>query len=122
MCSFLKKEKKGFTLVELLIAMAIALVVIAAVSSTFIFQQKTFNVQEQITEMQQGARAAIDMLTNEIMLAGYDPIGAGIVGVSYSASQLQIRADLNGNGNTSDSHENIIYTFDSTNNQIDRKP
>ena len=68
----IKKERdNGFTLVELLIAMAIALVVITSISSAFIMQRKTYDVQEQIAEMTQNSRAAMDMLTSEIMMTGY---------------------------------------------------
>ena len=119
-----KNSEQGFTLIELLIAMAIALVVIATLSNAFTFSRKTYNLQEQIAEMTQSARAALDMISREVKMAGYDPtrtltLGT-TVGVPYSSSQLEIRADLNGDGDTSDSHEIIIYTEDSTNKQIDR--
>ena len=100
--------------------MTIGLIILAALSSTFLIQRKTYDVQEQIVEMVQTARAALDMMTTEIRMAGYDPTGAGFDGITYSSSQLQIRADLDGNGGTGDSNENIIYTYDATDLQIDR--
>lgn len=115
-----EKREQGFTLVELLISMAVVLVVMASISGAFISQRKAYNTQEQITEMIQNARAAMDIIGREVKMAGYDPTGAGIVGVPYSASQLQIVADLNGDGDTSDSNENIIYTYDGIDFQIDR--
>lgn len=115
-----EKNTNGFTLIELLIAMALALVVIASLSSVFITQHKTFNTQEEVAAMVQRARAAMDMMSREIKMAGYDPADSGITGVPYSASQLEIRADLNGDGDTSDANEDIIYTFDSANKQIER--
>ncbi len=115
-----KNCERGFTLIELLIAMAIALVVITSISSAFISQRKTYAVQEQITAMTQDARAALDMISREGKMAGYDPTGVGIVGIPYSATQLEVRADLNGDGDTSDTHEDITYTYDSTDKQIDR--
>ena len=63
--------ERGFTLIELLIAMAIALLVLTSISSAFIMQRKTYDVQEQITEMIQNGRAAMDMLNSEIMMTGY---------------------------------------------------
>lgn len=72
-------QQKGFTLVELLIAMALALVIIGSLSSSFIFQRKTYSVQEQITEMNQNARAAMDIMSRDIMMTGY-----GIAKSSYS--------------------------------------
>ena len=69
-----KNKESGFTLVELLIAMTIGLIILAALSSTFLIQRKTYDVQEQIVEMVQTARAAMDMMTREIRMAGYgDP-------------------------------------------------
>ncbi|HDZ90623.1 MAG TPA: prepilin-type N-terminal cleavage/methylation domain-containing protein [Deltaproteobacteria bacterium] len=64
-------REPGFTLLELLIAMAIALVVITSIASAFISQRKTYAVQEQISEMQQNARAAMDIMSREIRMTGY---------------------------------------------------
>ena len=71
MDTFSEKTCQGFTLVELLIAMALALVILTSLSSTFILQQKTYDVQQQIAEMNQNARAAMDIMSREIMLTGY---------------------------------------------------
>ena len=123
----LKHQEYGFTLIELLIAMAISSIVLSAVISTFVVQRKTYAVQEQITEMVQTARAAVDMIGLEIRMAGYDPTGACFDGIPYNALQLQIGADLRGtkpndppDGDTDDSNENIIYSYDPKNFQIDR--
>ena len=123
MAGLYQNKESGFTLVELLIAMAVGLIVLSAVVSTFIIQRKTFDVQEQTTEMTQNARAAMDLMTREIRMAGYNPTGATFDGVTYSASELKIQADLNGDGDTtSGSNEIITYSYDGTNKQIDRKP
>lgn len=66
-----KNKESGFTLVELLISMTIGLIILTALSSTFLMQRKIYDVQEQIVEMVQTARAAIDMMTREIRMAGY---------------------------------------------------
>ena len=111
MCYSLENKESGFTLVELLISMTIGLIILAALSSTFLIQRKTYDVQEQIVEMVQTARAAIDMMSREIRIAGYDPTGAGFDGITYSTSQLQIRADLDGSGSTDGTNENIRYAY-----------
>lgn len=116
-----QKKEHGFTLLELLIATAISLIILGALTSTFVIQGKTYAVQEQITEMVQIARAATDMISREVKMAGYDPAGAGIVGIPYSAWQLQIITDLNGDGSVAGTNENIIYTFDYVTNQIKRE-
>jgi type IV pilus assembly protein PilW len=63
----------GFTLVELMVAMALGLIVLGAMYSVFTIQNKHFSNQEQIVEMQQNARMAIDIISREIRMAGYNP-------------------------------------------------
>jgi len=124
---YYKNNEKGFTLIEMLISMAIGLIIIAALSSTFILQREAYDDQEQIAAMVQNARAAMDMITREIRMGGYDPTGAGFNGIPYNAGQLQILADIDddtgtgvSDGDTNDSNEDITYTYDNTNLQIDR--
>ena len=117
------RKKTGFTLIELLVSIAIGMVVLAAVTTTFMSQTKYYNAQEQTNEMQQNARGAIDVITGELKVAGYNPSGAPFTGVTYNASQLLIQADLNGDGTISTSstaNEQITYAYDSTNKQITR--
>jgi type IV pilus assembly protein PilW len=74
--SHLRSEKPGrggFTLVELMIAMALGLIVLGAMYSVFTIQNKHFSNQEQIVEMQQNARMAIEIIGREIRMAGYNP-------------------------------------------------
>jgi type IV pilus assembly protein PilW len=114
----------GFTLTELIVAMGIGMVVLAAVTTTFMAQARFYNAQEQINEMQQNARGAFDVITRELKMAGYNPNGGTFDGVTYSVSQLMIQADLDGNGGISTSssaNEQITYAYDSTNKQITRK-
>ncbi len=65
----------GFTLVELLIAMAIFGFVSAAIYATYQNQQDSYLVQEQIVEMQQNLRAGMFFITQDIRTAGYNPTG-----------------------------------------------
>jgi len=116
----LESRQAGFTLAELLVALAISGVILAAVSSAFLLQRKAYDVQEQVAEMVGNARAAMDMIVREVRMAGCNPLGASFYGIPYSATQLQILSDLNGDGDTADANENIIYTFDATYLQIDR--
>lgn len=114
----------GFTLTELMVAMSIGMVVLAAVTTTFMAQARFYTAQEQINEMQQNARGALDIITRELKMAGYRPNGGTFVGVTYSTAQLLIQADLDSSGaisNSSTANEQITYAYDSTNNQITRK-
>ncbi|MBW1781900.1 MAG: prepilin-type N-terminal cleavage/methylation domain-containing protein [Deltaproteobacteria bacterium] len=116
-----KNKQNGFSLIELLFALTIFLVVLGAIGSAFISQRKSYSVQDQIAEMTQAARSATQMLSTEIRLAGYNPVRiSGFTGIPYSASQLQLYADLNEDGDTLDANENIIYIYDSGSLRINR--
>ena len=117
-----KMSEKGFTLVELLIAMAASLIVLGAICGTFIVQNKSYEQQAQIIEMQENSRAGIQMMTREIMMAGYDPTGnAGAGIVAASANSIQFTMDLDGDQNVTGSNENVTYALDTTDNQLTRK-
>jgi prepilin-type N-terminal cleavage/methylation domain-containing protein len=65
------RKNKGITLIELLVALVIAGILVAAVYRTFLGQQKTYTVQEQVVDMQQNVRALINRMMREIRMAGF---------------------------------------------------
>lgn len=109
----------GFSLVELLIAMAVGLIVLGAMYSVFMVQHKIFTTQEDYVELQQSVRAAMEMMTREIGMAGYNPTGTAGAGiVSAAASSINFTLDITDNsgsglpdGDTNDSNENITYSL-----------
>jgi prepilin-type N-terminal cleavage/methylation domain-containing protein len=113
-------KNDGFTLIELLISVAIFSIVIACIFSFSITQRKYLSVQEQISGMTQNTRAAMDMISGELTMAGYSPSGTVFPGIPYSNSQLQMYIDINGNGVLTDPNENIIYSYDASNKRIVR--
>ena len=114
---------EGFTLVELMVSMGIGMVILAAVTTTFMSQTKIYNAQEQANEMQQNARGVLDIVTRELKMAGYKPNGGGFNGVTYSTTQLMVQADLDSSGaisTSSTANEQITYVYDSANQRITR--
>jgi type IV pilus assembly protein PilW len=108
----------------MLVSVALGSVILAAVTTTYITQSRFYGAQEQVNEMQQNARGAIDLMAREIKLAGYDPIGTAITtsnGIPYSPTQLEILADLDGDGDTADVNERVFYRFDQANKRILRE-
>ncbi|UCF72314.1 MAG: prepilin-type N-terminal cleavage/methylation domain-containing protein, partial [Deltaproteobacteria bacterium] len=63
-------NRKAFTLAELLVAMVVVGVVMAAIVSTYYSQQKSYVAQEQVAAMQQNLRAAMFYMEREIRMAG----------------------------------------------------
>lgn len=65
------RSKLGVTFTEIIIAMATSGILLAAIVSSFVSQQKSYVVQTQIADMTVNARTALDRLTRDIRIAGY---------------------------------------------------
>lgn len=63
-------QNRGATLIELLIALAITGVVTMSVMKLYVTQHENYLIQDDITTVQQNARASIDELTRNIRMAG----------------------------------------------------
>lgn len=64
-------SNKGFTLVELMIAMTLGLFVLAGVISIFIENKQVYRVLDARSRMQENARYALYVLGRDIRMAGY---------------------------------------------------
>jgi len=109
------KKTAGFTLIELMVSITISLVVLAAVAGTFTVQTRQNSAEEQLAQMQQNVRGALDLMIREIEMAGYKPAGAVFDGiVTSTATTLRIKLDLDSSGVTTDGEtDDISYTFSS---------
>ena len=119
--------QQGFTLVELIVAMAIAGIVMGAIYSTYRSQQHSYVTQTHVVEMQQNLRAALYVIGRDIRMAGFNPTGitdlAGFVTSLVDGDTTEttdstnmaftIDDDANGAINTDDSDEQIAYRLDS---------
>jgi len=64
--------KRGFSLVELLVALTICGIVVAGSYRFFITQTRAYAVQDQAIEAQQNVRLAMEILLRDLRMAGYD--------------------------------------------------
>lgn len=64
-------NKRGVTLIELLVGLVISAVIVAGVYRVFITQTRTYAVQEQVVEVQQNIRGAMELMLRDIRMAGY---------------------------------------------------
>lgn len=62
---------KGFTLVELMVAITISLIILAAVTSLFVSTKRTYTEQDRQAKMQENARFALNFLAYDLRQAGY---------------------------------------------------
>lgn len=74
------KKNRGFTLVELLIYIALFGVLSTFVYNLFIHNFKTHSSQQSTMAMTQDLRASLGLMVRELRMAGYDPTGAGGIG------------------------------------------
>ena len=63
--------RAGFTMVELLVAVAVALIVTLGIYELYTTYVRAFIGHDRVVETQQSARIAIDTLTQDLILAGY---------------------------------------------------
>lgn len=63
-------NKKGFSLVELLIVMAVSGILIASLASVFVTQSRTYSIHSDIGETQYAAKAVLDYIAKEIRMTG----------------------------------------------------
>jgi type IV pilus assembly protein PilW len=111
------KRERGFSLIEILVALVISAIVMTAVYTTFASQQRAYIAQDQIAEMHQNLRAALYLMQREIRLAGHDPRGvAGAQIVEAGANRIHITMDIRGDafgsdadGDVGDPDEDITY-------------
>jgi type IV pilus assembly protein PilW len=64
-------RRNGFSLIEMMIGMALALVLAAVIVTVFSRASKTSSVTQTINEIQEQARVAMDMMQQDVRLAGY---------------------------------------------------
>ncbi|MGB0910898.1 MAG: PilW family protein [Nitrospirales bacterium] len=113
-------NNQGFTLIEVVIALALSVITVGAIYTIYLGQVKSEIVREDKLDMQQHARVAMDLIVRELNMAGYDPrhvnqdenLNNDFDGIAYHPTQLVVKADLNGNGSPTDSNESIQFSHD----------
>jgi type IV pilus assembly protein PilW len=80
-------NERGFSLVELMAAVLITTVIVAAALTTVVSSNRANHVNSQVADTQQNVRVAMDIISKDIRLAGFnysatDPATPVIVGCS----------------------------------------
>jgi prepilin-type N-terminal cleavage/methylation domain-containing protein len=68
-------RNRGFTILELLLAMVIFLIICAAMFELLDLSQKKYNTETQLSEAYQNTRLAMDQITRDFNVSGYPPPG-----------------------------------------------
>ena len=101
------KQESGFTLIELLIALVISSFIMAGIYAAYRSQQDSYLAQEQVAEMQQNLRAALELMMADVRMAGYDQTKkAGATIETATATQFELTRDI-GDGVDNDADGDI---------------
>ncbi len=108
---------KGFSLIELMVVMAISSIVMAGIYMFYQSNLRSHITQQALVDMQQDMRAAMYMMTREIRVAGYDPTRSTAATFTIaSIAEVQFQLDDNGDGDFdagggNDPNEQVRYVL-----------
>lgn len=115
--TLVRQEQAGFSLVELMIALVLGTIIVLGAVGLFITNQRTFQLQQNLTDVQQQGGFTQGFLVNDLRQIGYVPdgvAGAASFGVAFSAitvNGVNFSASSNGAGAASDV---LTFTFAGT--------
>jgi len=108
----LRPDRRGMTLIEMMVALSIFAVVMGVVFSFLGNSRRSYNSTSERADYQQSLRAVISLLTREVRSAGCDPTDAGFDRFVVADDQhLRLLMDLDGDGDTSDSNPDEDVTW-----------
>ena len=106
---------RGFTLLEVLVAMAVGGLVMAGTLSLLLAGQGAYATGEARAEAIQGARVGLERMAAELRQAGYDPQGAGFAAIEVAEPErIVFLHDLNENGVIDPTRERVTYLLRGT--------
>jgi type IV pilus assembly protein PilW len=118
------RHESGFTLTELLVAMVLSGVVMAALYAAYVTQMRAHRTTEDVTIAQQNLRSAMLFVERDLRMAGYDPEGAEVFGFTNitSSTQTNVRFTLDSDedGILSGASEYVAYQYNPGDNTLER--
>lgn len=92
-----KSHNSGFTIIELMIGMALSILVLAIVYQAYENQVRATNTNSATSAMQQNSRAVMYYLMRELRSAGHDPLDSADAGITAAnASSITFSFDVTG--------------------------
>ena len=111
-------SEAGFSLIEVMAALVILSIALTAVFATFISQQRSFTVQNRVSEMQQNLRQAVEYMSRDIRMAGYGiPDNVAIPNNVIASGVTSLRSLYPKDNSTGPDQIYILYFFDMDDNQ-----
>jgi Tfp pilus assembly protein PilW len=133
------KTPKGYTLVEVIVSIAVGMIIIGAIYASVIATQRfAVNVDRKIVAGQD-ARAVMDLMALEMQMASFNPNYNTTIwrnpadcttqsgnqnyrGIqAATATSISIESDITENGTVTNPNEIITYNYDAANQYITRQ-
>jgi len=106
---------RGFTLLEVLVGMAVGGLVMAGTLSLLLAGQGAYAAGEAQAEAVQGARVGLERMATELRQAGYDPRGAGFDAIEVAEPErVTLLHDLDQDGVIDPTRERVTYLLRGT--------
>ncbi|MDH3883755.1 MAG: hypothetical protein OET63_06045 [Desulfobacterales bacterium] len=74
-------RQAGFTLIDIVVGLAMASVLMAVMVSLFTTMGRSYTIQNVAADVQQVARGGVELMIQEIRMAGLDPSGRAAAGI-----------------------------------------
>jgi type IV pilus assembly protein PilW len=119
----MRSNKKGFTAIELLVSMAIMSIALGSIYSLYMSHVGFYTTETVASRVQQNIRSSINLIMQDIRMAGLDPEDTGLFGIQeMTAQSIRFTADRDMDGELDDPDlsdgldaadlEQIAYVYD----------
>lgn len=115
--NFKGSAESGFSIMELMIAMAVTLVVMVVASTLLAGSLNTRTRENQRTEAIADVQRALNLMSREVSNAGFGLTSNGIVAADSDSASIRIRSNLNaftggtGYNTTSEQDEDVSFSL-----------
>ncbi|WP_428036007.1 PilW family protein [Amphritea sp.] len=103
-----KARQMGLSLIELMIAMTVGLVMTGAVLQVYLQSSSSYQLQDELSYIQENGRYALSEIVKELRMAGYSGCGGG----------AKIANSVESSANVNFSYGLIGYSIDSTDSNV----
>jgi prepilin-type N-terminal cleavage/methylation domain-containing protein len=109
-----RRRDMGFTLIELLVTLVISSILMAAIYSVYAGLTRSYTTQNASADVQQAVRGSIDIMAEDIMMAGLRDRWEGYSGsppeiLAAGTQEISFTSDRNMDGEITGNAENIAY-------------
>jgi type IV pilus assembly protein PilW len=95
----MENNTRGFTVVELLVSLAIMSIALTSIYGLYMSYVRVYTTEGVVTRVQQSVRTGMNMMVRDIRMAGLDPTGADIFGIEeISDTSIRFTADRDMDG------------------------